>query len=37
VPDVIEILRSADKFLTKLSKQQPADAEAIEDAITEPR
>jgi mRNA interferase RelE/StbE len=33
VPHAIEILRSADKFLTKLSKQQPADAEAIEDAI----
>lgn len=29
----IEILRAADKFLDKLSKQQPSDAEAIEDAI----
>ena len=29
----IEILRAADKFLDKLSKQQPSDAEAIEAAI----
>ncbi len=29
----IEILRSADKFLEKLSRQQPHDAAAIEDAI----
>lgn len=29
----IEILRAADKFLDKLSKQQPSDAEAIEEAI----
>lgn len=29
----IEILRAADKFLDKLSKQQPSDADAIEDAI----
>lgn len=29
----IEILRAADKFLDKLSKQQPSDAAAIEDAI----
>jgi mRNA interferase RelE/StbE len=28
-----EILRAADKFLDKLSKQQPSDAEAIEEAI----
>lgn len=29
----IQILRAADKFLDRLSKQQPADAEAIEDAV----
>jgi mRNA interferase RelE/StbE len=29
----IEITRSAEKFLDKLSRQQPSDAEAIEDAI----
>lgn len=29
----IEVLRSADKFLAKLSRQQPADAAALEDAI----
>ena len=29
----IEILRAAGKFLDKLSKQQPSDAEAIEEAI----
>lgn len=29
----IEILQAADKFLNKLSKQQPSDAEAIEEAI----
>ena len=29
----IEILRAADKFLDKLSKQQPSDADAIEVAI----
>jgi len=29
----IEILRSADKFLEKLSKQRPSDADVIEDAI----
>lgn len=29
----IEILRVADKFLDKLSKQRPSDAEAIEVAI----
>ncbi len=29
----IEILRAADKFLDKLSRQQPSDAEAIEVAI----
>jgi len=29
----IEILRAADKFLDKLSQQQPSDAEAIEVAI----
>ena len=29
----IEILRAADKFLDRLSKQQPSDAEAIEEAI----
>jgi mRNA interferase RelE/StbE len=33
VPYAIDILRSAEKFLDKLSRQQPADAEAIEDAI----
>lgn len=29
----IEILRSADKFLFRLGKQQPSDAAAIESAI----
>lgn len=29
----IEITRPAEKFLDKLSKQQPSDAEAIEDTI----
>lgn len=29
----IELLRSADKFLSKLAKGQPADAENIEEAI----
>ena len=29
----IEILRAADKFLDKLGKQQPSDAEAVEAAI----
>lgn len=29
----IEILRSADKFLDQVSKGQPSDADAIEDAI----
>ena len=29
----IEILRATDKFLDKLSKQQPSDAAAIEDAL----
>lgn len=29
----IEIVRAADKFLDALSKQQPSDAAAIEDAI----
>jgi mRNA interferase RelE/StbE len=29
----VEILRGADKFLDKLSKEQPSDADAIEDAI----
>ena len=29
----IEILRAADKFLDRLSRQQPSDAEAIEVAI----
>jgi len=29
----VEILRAAEKFLDKLSKQQPFDAEAIEEAI----
>lgn len=33
MPYSIEILRSADKFLGKLSKQQPSDAAAIERAI----
>ena len=33
MPYSIEILRSADKFLGKLSKQQPSDAAAIEEAI----
>lgn len=33
MPYSIEILRAADKFLDKLSKQQPSDAKAIEDAI----
>lgn len=33
MPYSIEILRTADTFLDKLSKQQPADAAAIEDAI----
>lgn len=33
MPYSIEILRAADKFLDKLSKQQPSDAEAIEEAI----
>jgi len=33
VPYSIEILRSAEKFLTKLGSRQPSDAEAIEDAI----
>lgn len=33
MPYSIEILRSADKFLAKLSKQQPSDAAAIEEAI----
>jgi len=31
----IEILRAADKFLAKLSRGQPSDADAIEDAIEE--
>jgi mRNA interferase RelE/StbE len=29
----VEILLAADEFLDKLSKQQPSDADAIEDAI----
>ncbi|MGI8313408.1 type II toxin-antitoxin system RelE family toxin [Saccharopolyspora hattusasensis] len=29
----VEILRDADKFLDKLARKQPKDAEAIEDAI----
>jgi mRNA interferase RelE/StbE len=29
----IELTGTADKFLTKLARQQPKDAEAIEDAI----
>ena len=29
----LEILRAADKFLERLSRQQPRDAEAIEDAV----
>lgn len=29
----IDILRNADKFLAKLEKAQPADAQAIDDAI----
>ncbi|GDY30814.1 type II toxin-antitoxin system RelE family toxin [Gandjariella thermophila] len=37
----IEITRPAEKFLDRLSKQQPSDAEAIEDTIealaSEPR
>jgi mRNA interferase RelE/StbE len=33
VPYRITLVRSAEKYLDKLSKQQPADAEAIEDAI----
>lgn len=33
MPYSIEILRSADKFLDKLSRQQPSDAAAIEQAI----
>lgn len=37
----VELLRAADKFLDKLARQQPKDAEAIEDAIealsTDPR
>ena len=33
MPYSIEILRSADKFLGKLSKQQPSDAAVIEAAI----
>lgn len=33
MPYSIEILRSADKFLGKLSKQLPSDAAAIEEAI----
>ena len=37
----IEILRTADKFLGKLSRQQPSDADAIEIAVerlgSEPR
>lgn len=30
---VIDILRAPEKFLDKLSRQQPSDAAAIEDAI----
>lgn len=33
MPYSIEIVRAADKFLDKLSKKQPSDAAAIEDAI----
>ncbi|MFC4000897.1 type II toxin-antitoxin system RelE/ParE family toxin [Prauserella oleivorans] len=33
MPYEIETSRSADKFLDKLAKGQPRDAEAIEDAI----
>lgn len=33
MPYTIEITRQAEKFLGTLSKQQPADAGAIEDAI----
>jgi mRNA interferase RelE/StbE len=29
----VEILRAPEKFLDKLSRQQPSDAEAIEDAL----
>lgn len=41
MPYEIELTGSADKFLDKLSRSQPKDAEAIEDAIddlgSEPR
>lgn len=33
MPYSVEILRGAEKFLGKLSKRQPSDAAAIEDAI----
>lgn len=33
MPYAIEILRSADRFLEKLSKHQPSDAAAVEGAI----
>lgn len=33
MPYSIAILRAADKSLAKVSKQQPSDADAIEDAI----
>lgn len=33
MPYTVEILRSADKFLDKLSRQQPGDAAAIETAV----
>jgi mRNA interferase RelE/StbE len=33
VPYSIDILRNADKFLEKLEKAQPADAQAVDDAI----
>lgn len=33
----IEILRAADKFLAKLSRRQPSDADAIEEFGSDPR
>lgn len=32
---VVELHRNADKFLDELAKQQPADAEAIENAVAD--
>lgn len=31
----VEVLRKVDKYLDKLSRQQPSDAEAIENALEE--